>query len=205
MMNKQGGINIKKITLLLLTIILLISGCSQKEIENNSVKVTPSQLFQGDTIRLKPHIDMITGCVDVNYQGNKENIRLKYEIWEEGNLKENKNILSNSIQNNKFSGEISISLKDITMYDMQLSESMKMTTVIRTESGHSSSSASINRFNKEYGHSPQNLQNEINAKEDEEIIIWGLAAGDTLPSGGEDIKNSVKKSKWGLIVKLYFD
>jgi len=196
---------IKKIILVLLTILVLLSGCSQSEVKNDSVKVIPSKLFQGDAVRLEPHMDMITGCVNVNYKGNKENIGLKYEIWKEGTLEVSENILSSSNENNGFDGEVSISLKGVDNSDVELSKSMELTTVIRTESGYSSSSIPIKRFNKEYGHSRQNLQNEIIKSEDENITIWGLVAGDTLSTGGEDIENTVKKAKWGLIIKLYFD
>lgn len=82
---------------------------------------------------------------------------------------------------------------------------MKMTTVFRTESGYSSSTKYIDTFNKEYGYSPQELQDEINSTDEEEIAIWGLAAGDILSAGGEDIESAVKKSEWGLILKLYFE
>ena len=190
------------LTLLLSTVIAL-SACSGEEV-NNSVKVTPSELFQGDTIRLKPHMNMISGCVQVEYMGNKDNMSLKYEVWEEGNLKIEREILSSPIEENKFDGEISISIKDINS-SRSTSDSMEMTTVIRTEEGYSSTSGPIDRFNGEYGHSPQELQNEINVAEDEEITIWGLTAGDKLFSGGEDIQKSIEKSKWGLVVKLYFE
>lgn len=187
----------------LLTTVALISGCSQNEVNSKSVKVIPSDLFQGDTVRLEPHMNMVTGCVDVEYQGDKENIMLKYEIWEEGTLKMESDTLSTSIKENEFNGEISISLKDINDY-MESSELMELTAAIRTDSGYFSNSIPIDRYSKEYANSPSNLEKEINATEDEEISIWGLIAGDTL-SVGEDIEKSVKESKWGLIVKLYFD
>lgn len=195
----------KKKILILLVLILLITGCSQKEVKDNFVKVAPSKLFQGDAESLEFHMDMITGCVDVNYKGSKENIGLKYEIWKDGTLETKENILSSSIQGDKFNGEISISLKDIINYNLESSESIRINTVIRTEGGYSASSKHIDGFDKEYGYSPQELPTEINSTEDEEIIIWGLTAGDVLSSGGEDIENAVKKAKWGMILKLYFD
>lgn len=150
-------------------------------------------------------MDMITGCVDVNYKGSKENIGLKYEIWKDGILKVEENILSSSIQGDEFNGEISISLKDIINYNLESSESMRMNTVIRIESGYSASSKDIDGFDKKYGYLPQELLTETNATEDEEIVIWGLTAGDVLSAGGENIENAVKKAKWGMILKLYFD
>ena len=194
----------KKKILFLLVIIVLITGCGTTEVENNSVKVIPSKLFKGDTKSLEPHMDMITGCVDVSYKGSKENIGLKYEIWENGKLETQKDILSRSNENKEFTVEVSISLKDIINSNRESSESMKMTTVFRTESGYHASSVPIDKFDKEYGYSQQELQNETNSPEDEEITIWGLVAGDTLSSGGEDIESTVKKAKWGLVVKLYF-
>lgn len=194
----------KKILLVfLISIALVLSACGE-EIESNSVKVTPSELFQGDTIRLKPHMNMISGCVQAKYRGSKENMGLKYEIWEEGRLEIERDILSSPIEENEFDGEISISIKNISP-SSSISNSMEMTTVIRTEEGYSSISGPIEKFNQEYGHSPQELQSEISVGEDEEIVIWGLVAGDKLSSGGEDIQDSVEGSKWGLVVKLKFE
>lgn len=67
--------------LVLTVLIILITGCSKSELSSNSVKISPSELFKGDARSLKPHMDMITGCVDVNYKENKEITGLKYEIW----------------------------------------------------------------------------------------------------------------------------
>lgn len=195
----------KKKLLFLLILIVFITGCSGEEVKNNSVKVVPSKLFQGDAKSLEPHMDMITGCVDVNYKGSKENMGLKYEIWKDGALEAKNNLLSTPIEGNGFNGEISISLKDTMTANFERSESIGMKTVLRTEDGHSASSIPIDRFNEEYGYSPKELQNEINVTDNKEIAIWGLEAGETLSAGGEDIEKAVKKAKWGLILKLYFD
>lgn len=195
----------RKKILILLTVTMLIIACSGKEVTNNSIKISPSKLFQGETTRLEPHMDMITGCVDVQYKGNKDNIGVKYEIWENGVLESENNLLLSSMDNNVFNGEISISLKDAMNDKVEGQEKMKIHTVIRTESGYSASSGYIDRFHKGYGFSPRELPNEINTLEDEETIIWGLAASDGSFSSGENIEETARRAKWGLILKLYFE
>jgi uncharacterized protein YcfL len=67
-----------KKTIFFLVIILLFVGCSNVEnsvaTERNKVKITPSQIFEGETKKLEPHMGLTTGCVKVDYNGDKKNI-----------------------------------------------------------------------------------------------------------------------------------
>lgn len=202
----------KKIILFMLILLVLITGCSKKKVgsddkvKSNYVKVVPSKLFQGDTKRLEPHMDMTTGCVNIKYKGIKKSMGLKYEIWKDGILETKGNLASQYIQNNEFDGELSISLKDIVGDNLEISESMIVKTVFREKSGYSSSTTYIDRFDKDYGYSPEELQNEIDITDDKDIVIWGLTANNNGNfSGGEEIEDKVKKSNWGLVLKLYFN
>lgn len=195
----------KKKIYLALVLVFLIAGCTQMNgVSNNHVKVTPSTLFEGDVQKLGPHLDMITGCVRVKYKGNKESLNLKYEIWENGKLKESANITSTSISNNEFDGEVSISLKEIIGTDLEKSDFMIMKTIISEDNGYIGSTKHIERFDKAYGYGPTEIMGELNVTDVEEIAVWGLSAHQGVHSSGIDVEDIVKRADWGLILKIYF-
>lgn len=184
----------------------LFLACNAKATPNNTVIVSPTELFQGDTVRLEPHLGLLSGAVDVTYEGDQENISLKYEIWEEGILEFSEFIFSSSGENPGFKGEVSISLQGVNQYHTESSAPMTMTSVIRTANGYSSSSKPIEHFNQKFGYSPQHLTNEVVISADDEIPIWGVVASDgILTTGGEDLEHTVKRAPWGLLVKIYFE
>jgi hypothetical protein len=195
----------KKLICLIIITILIITGCTaEKDATNSIFKVVPSKLFEGDTKKLEPHLDMITGCIEVEYKGNKESFGLKYEIWEEGKFIESNNVISTKIKDDKFDGEVNISLKDILDTNLEKSDLMIMKTVISDNSGYVASTKHIDRFDKEFGYGPIELQKEVNATENEEVTVWGLTANkDSYSTGGKDIEDEVKNASWGLILKIY--
>lgn len=166
--------------------------------------MTPSKLFEGNAKKLEPHLDMITGCISVKYKGKKESLCLKYEIWENGKLKESQNTLATSIRNNEFTGEVSISLKDIIGTDLVKSDSMIMKTIISEDNGYVSSTKYIERF-KEHGYAPVEIHGELNVIDSEELSVWGLTSNKgSYSNGGKGVEDEVKTADWGLILKLYF-
>jgi len=133
----------KRLCLLLLITILLI-GCSSnkekitnKELSEGSYIITPTSLFQSKELKeLKPHLDMRTGSVEIQYKGDKERIKTKYEVWKNGALETSNENFGISIAHNYqeeevYTGLISISIKDYLLLDnSKPSEDMIMTTAI---------------------------------------------------------------------------
>jgi len=196
----------KKITYFILILAFLIVGCGKNtDVSQNYVKVTPSKLFEGDAKKLAPHFDMITGCIKVKYQGDKESLCLKYEIWENGKIKESQNGISTSFDKNEFDGEVSISLKDIIGTDLEKSDSMVMKTIISEDNGYIGSTKYIDRFDKECGYGPVEIDGELEVADSEDITVWGLTAyKGSYECGGKSIEDEVKTADWGLIFKIYF-
>jgi hypothetical protein len=197
----------KKLMFLIVIIIFIFIGCSNnRSTSNGFVEVAPSQLFEGDTKKLEPHLNMITGCIDVKYKGDKQTLSLKYEIWENGELKQSNNSISNFISDNEFNGEISISLKDIFETSVENQSFMQMKTVISNSSGYSSSTTNIEKFDKGYGYAPIELSDVITKSDHEEIAIWGLTAYiDGHQFGGRGVEEEVQKADWGFVLKLSFE
>lgn len=167
--------------------------------------MTPSKLFEGNAKKLEPHIDMITGCIRVKYKGNKESLCLKYEIWENGNIKQSQDTISTFISNNEFNGEVSISIKEIIGTNLEKSESMIMKTIISNDNGYVSSTKYIERFDKDYGYGPAEITGELNVTDSEELSVWGLTSHKgSYSTGGKGVEDEVKTADWGLILKIYF-
>lgn len=193
----------KKLIGIIIILLLIMAGCSSSDRE--SVKITPSNLIEDNLEKLKPHLsDMITGCVKVDYSGKKKEIGCKYEVWENGKLNKSENIISSSI-NDKFNGEISVSLRDILNYNMQKSKNMIMTVAVTNGKTVASGMKNIETFDREHSYIINNIKNEIKIKDDKEIAILGITSnGPGKIESSDDIEENAKKVKWGLVVKIYF-
>ncbi|KEH97498.1 hypothetical protein [Clostridium botulinum] len=193
----------KKMIGIMTICLLLMTGCSSSGSE--SVKITPSNLIENNLEKLKPHLsDMITGCVKVEYSGKKKEIGCKYEVWENGKLTKGENIISASI-NDKFNGEVSVSLRDALNDNMQKSKNMIMTVAVTNGKTVSSGMKSIETFDREHSYIINNINNEIKVKDGKEVSILGVTAnGQGKLESSDEIEENAKKAKWGLVVKIYF-
>src|SRR5437868_7112334 len=60
---------------------------TKKKAEQFAVRVVPSQLFQGDTERLAPHLDLdSTVCVKVEFRGKELPFKLQFVVWHNGKV-----------------------------------------------------------------------------------------------------------------------
>jgi len=197
----------KKIIFILVIIILLIGCTNEQKIspsEDNNVIISPSELFVGDTKKLEPHMDLTTGSVKVNYSGEKEFIRIKYEIWENGESTKENIILSSMIKNG-FNGEISFSIKKLINDELEPMELFKLKSVVSKDNGYSASTTYIDEIPLEYSYGPTQLEEEIKANEDEEIIIWGVIASKNGNSAYyNDINRTLVSADLALVLMMEF-
>ncbi len=182
---------------------LIFVGCAEREeLGKNKAEISPSSIFEGDSKKLQPHMDMITGCVEVKYKGDKKSIGVKYEIWENGEIKADHNATSKFIKNNEFDGTISISLRE----DIREENKCKMKIFISDDKGFGGTTIPVENFYKDSGYGPEELQEKIVINDSEEVVIWGLAAyKGSFTSGGHSIEEEVKKADSGLVLKVYFE
>lgn len=183
-------------------LLLIFVGCTARdELGENQVEISPSSLFEGDAKRLQPHLDMVTGCVEVKYKGDKKGICVKYELWENGEIMEANDITSRFIKDNEFNGTISISLKE----DIRDENKCIMKTFISDDKGFGGSTRPIENFYKGLSYGPEELQEKIVINDSEEIVVWGLSVYDgSFTSGGLSIEEEVKRADKGLVLKVYF-
>ncbi|MCM1990988.1 hypothetical protein [Oceanirhabdus seepicola] len=203
----------KKIICITMVVCLMFLGCNREssndtELMEGEVLIIPSSLYDESTKKLGAHLDMTTGCVEIEYKGNKKCIGVKYETWEGGILKNSTNIFKISIDDG-FNGEVSISLKDIVMDNLETSQTTIMTTVISDQNGYSRSRKYIDRYPKSYGSSPCNIIEAFKDTDDNEISIWGFMATDdgtsSVYSQEKSIEATAEKVDWALILKVYFE
>ncbi len=192
------------LTFILVGVSNVLIACRPTEEMNKNVKITPSELFQGDTVLLEPHLKMSASAVNLDYTGDKENFNLQYEIWEEGVLTTDEGIFLVSITEDASEQEISFSIMESPSPKVS-EEALEMTVAIHSAEGYHSSKKMIEAYSKDFAQAQQRLQNELYANDDEEIVIWGLTAGEQLSSGNELIEETVKAAKWGLLIKLSFE
>lgn len=197
----------KKIIFILVIIILLIGCTNEEEIsltEDNSVVISPSELFVGDTKKLEPHMDLSTGSVKVNYSGDKKYIRIKYEVWEKGESTK-ENVILSSIIKNGFNGEISFSIKKLINDKLEPMDLFKLRSVVSKDNGYSASTTYIDEIPLEYSYGPTELEEKVKGKEDEENIIWGVIAS---KNGNlafyNDINRSLASADLALVLILEF-
>lgn len=203
----------------ILLIIILIGGCSNnedkitdKDLSEGSYIVTPTTLFKSEEMKkLKPHLNLRTGCVEIKYKGDKERIKTKYEIWKNGKLEtSNDNIGMNVVKNNEkedfYKSIVSISIKDNLLLDnSEPSKDMIVTTAI----GGSSIRQIIDRYNINYSSAEFNLRGPIKMKDSDEIAIWALVGMDESKNRGYSpeltIEETIKNVDWALVLKVYFE
>lgn len=208
----------KKVCLIIIITMLLV-GCStnEKEITKNDLSegayiITPTSLFESKEMKeLKPHLDMRTGCVEVQYKGKKEKLKTKYEIWKNGKLETSDenfsiNISYNKEKNQKFKGLVSISVKDnLLLDDSKPSKDMIVTTSV----GGSSLRQIIDRYNIGFSSSEFLLRDSIKVKDTEETPVWALIGIDDSKNKGYSpeltIEETVKKVDYALVLKVYFE
>lgn len=167
---------------------------------NNQLELSPADVFEGETVKLRPHLGLTTGAVRVKYNGSKEFISTSYEIWEKGKLMDRKPSMSASIKS-PFHGEISISIQDASL-DIKNSK-YKATTVISSETGYSSSTFFINKFDPLLtgGYGPRNWDTTQVVSDDQETAVWGFFVSDTFDHS-ESLELQAKKADWAFLLKV---
>lgn len=167
---------------------------------NNVVVIKPSNLLQGDAERLGSHLDMISGCVKLKYNGKKD-ILATYEIWEKGKLTAQGGPMLISCG---FLGEeISVSISESKSID---------TMRLKLMSNHAGITANIKGIDlfcydteKQWGYGPVDLQKTLYTSDSDEIAVWGVTAyNGYYRSLNASIYENVKAADWGLVIKLNF-
>lgn len=80
-----------------------------------------------------------------------------------------------------------------------------MTVAVTNGKTVASGMKNIETFDREHSYIINNIKNEIKVKDNKEIAILGVNSnGQGKIELSDDIEESAKKVKWGLVVKIYF-
>ncbi|WP_425447931.1 hypothetical protein [Dethiothermospora halolimnae] len=187
----------KRIIYLLILLLCLptLTNCSNNNMEN-IVEISPSTLFEGELKKIEPHLDLLTGCVEVSYKGNKKNFRAIYELWEKGKVTEEYDGISFKGIEDSFDSDISVSAKRLEndKYRLKLIVENAMTT--------EKFDLPIN-----LNYNAINLNKQIKTQDDKEIIIWGLA-GTKVNDGFisySNIEKTLEVAEAALVLKIKFE
>lgn len=167
---------------------------------NDVMEISPSQLFQGDTKKLEPHLGWTAGAVKIKYGGSKEYLKISYEIWENGALKQRSGAMATSIDS-MFDGEVSVSLKELQPEGQ--TQKYNVNLVISEPNGYSRAAFTIDKFdgNLIRGLSPMTWPKTEVVDADKEVAVWGLMAANKFRTGNS-IEEQAKNVDWAFVVKI---
>ncbi|MCT4595956.1 MAG: hypothetical protein N4A57_17050 [Anaeromicrobium sp.] len=191
-----------KIALLIMCVVLIIFGVIYMAKLKDKNIISKSELFEEKYKKLEPHLEIISGCVKVNYEGEGKKLKSVYEIWENGKVKNTGSLMEIDFDKELY-GEFSISLKEF--YDDNDSE-FKMITVFSQDEGNTTSIQFIPEFESGLYSEIEKMQKDKDIELGKEIPIWLLYAHEE-----ENFQNSdsmdeyAKKSKWALEIKLIME
>lgn len=185
----------KRMYLLILLCLFTLTNCANNSPEN-IVKISPRTLFEGEFKKIEPHLDLLTGCVEVSYKGNKKNFIATYELWEKGKVIEEYESISFKGIEYPFDGNISVSAKSLE------NDKYRLKLIIKGAMSTQKFDLPIN-----LNYNAINLDEQIQTKDDKEIIIWGLAGTKVNDSfvSYNNIEKTLKAADIALVLKIKFE
>lgn len=169
----------------LLFIMCFLVGCTAEpssKVKPTTIKLTPVDLFQGSGEKFKPFLGPMSGAFKLRYAGNKPNVRIDIDIWENGKKVSN----AGSIGDLFFSTdeltasdeiEIIISIDTVSLQNDEIFKQIKLN--VRHDSGHSLYTFTV-PWDEKYG--PQGLlqhSRPMTFQASESIYVFGLHATST--------------------------
>jgi len=73
----------------ILIVLIFLTGCTadkhESKIEHKAkITITPVDLFKGEAAKFRPFLGTMSGAFKLRYEGNKPNVNLDVDIWENG-------------------------------------------------------------------------------------------------------------------------
>lgn len=185
----------KKVYLLILLCLFTLTSCVNND-QENIVKISPGTLFEGELKKIEPHLDLLTGYVDLSYKGNKNSFKTIYEIWEKGNVIEKKESISFDGIEDHFNANISVSAKHLD------NDEYRLKLIVEGAVSTQQFDLPVNRY-----YNAINLDKQIEIKDDKEIIIWGLAGTEMNNPFfySNDIEKTLEAADTALVLKIMFE
>lgn len=195
--NLAGGF-MKKIMSKFLVLVIASSfllSCSNQE--SDVVEIIPDDLFKNELKKIEPHLDLLTGYVDINYRGNKNKMSILYEVLKEGEVIKSQELMSKKFEGEFLNDSISLSVKkiDTNKYRLKLIDS-------------GAGVNSIIDLPSDCFYNPINLEKKSRYKDSEKIIFWGISGakkGSTFSYYNNNIYKTLKAGDYALVLKLKFE
>lgn len=190
-------------------------SCSTPQVKDepdNTLRVVSVNLFDGDDQKFSPFLGDMAGAVKWRYTGEKPELRISAEIWENG--EKTKELASMGVmrtpdeQGKPFEGELIISLKDWSSIDPSASESETSTYAATVSCYLEGKGSSTNTFlvpasARHQGRMSVQLHEPVEVADDETVAVWGMQATDeTSMSSTELTPESLKQAKWVIVFNI---
>ena len=204
-----------KVVLLLISSLVLLAACSEKEkldVSNNSpeaeVSLTPVDLFQEEGAKFQPFLGSMSGAFKLSYEGKRPNAKLDIDIWQNGKVTSFGSIgdvFFSSGDRQKSEVEVIISIDTVSIGEGQNQYHIIKVGMIQ-ERGSSLATYSLPWDNRL---SARGLISNSEPRifiANEPIHVWGMQATSSNEIHTADLsEESLNKLEWGLIFTLRFE
>jgi len=201
---------LRSMTLLLcffVVCILYASACSAPTMGDTTLRIERADLFAGDAKKFQPFLGHFAGSAKVHYRGHKPNLQLLLEIWENGKRTQNSayggKLLQGQDAEKGFEGEVIVAVKPIQHGNDSAPSRFVLTSAIADKNGSISSEMTLDSPVKLGIMGTISIQEVVEARDGEEVPVWGFHASDTNAIETSDFsEESLAKVRWALIVKI---
>lgn len=194
-------------------VLMLLTACSPSVSQpdarkEDSLQVTRTDLFQGESEKFKPFLGTHAGAVKLKYDGPDAWIQVDVEVWESGVKVETPGGWSTEIAklpNEKtasLDGELIVSIyqkntdSNETQYDIR-------SAITKKGKGFSSSAQTIAARTNLTGSSPLVLNKDVQIEPHGSAYVWGMQAtdGNSIRTYGS-IEEALERSRWAIAFKV---
>jgi len=191
--------------------LLAIAACTSTEpgeriepVDEQSVRITPVALFEGEEQKYQPFLGYMTGAVAIDYSGSNQVMELKQEIWRNGAKDEEVGgsaiFFDEEEMKNGYHGEIIINMKERVQEGRKPELDMMVSMV-----GQSTSAYAIPWDPKLTGKSLIAHHESMTYPVDQAIPIWGIQATSTGELHTTDFTpDSLARTEYALIFTVQF-
>ncbi|MDB5310382.1 MAG: hypothetical protein JWO38_4584 [Gemmataceae bacterium] len=175
--------------------------------EPRSVRISRSDLFPGDLKRLAPHLGLAaTGCVHFDVTGSDWTIGMEVESYQKGKPRS----LGSSWTPHKHSGEVSISLREVTDPNGKLEFQIVMAFTNQSESGSWTSRIEAPDGGRGVSNRSTTYLRASGSRdlaEGERVAVWAHTAYEDVRQmrPADSLVDEAKQGKWAVVLWVWWE
>lgn len=212
---KEG--NEMRIIASILIMLFFLTGCSAESTETPSgnkpdpvtMKLTPVELFKGDTAKFKLFLGSMSGAFKLTYEGKKPNASLDIDIWKDGRKADSLGSIGDlfySTEESKSGHEVEviISIDTVSLEGKDDYSTVKVCTV--DQQGSSLSTFTIPWEKGLKGRGLIESAEPLSFTADRPVHVFGMQATSSNEIIMADLSpESLSQTEWALVFTLQFE